>query len=186
MTMRQRYEFFAPIWRVMRDDNMSADDVAEQVGAAPRERGAAGCRFASSAALHTSLKRAGAAVRDDSACSDCPGAGADVLDTITAFLQCLGIRVGIRMLTAPPPLPNSVATKAYGIAVRSCPSGRAPQTAARNVPAADPARAAATPTAYLPHPSSIDRPPKDQAPPERIPLDDWTVYLRIGWAINSS
>ncbi|KIY94328.1 type I polyketide synthase [Monoraphidium neglectum] len=31
MTMRQRYEFFAPIWRVMRDDNMSADDVAEQV-----------------------------------------------------------------------------------------------------------------------------------------------------------
>lgn len=32
MTMRQRYEFFAPIWRVMRDDNMTADDVAEQVG----------------------------------------------------------------------------------------------------------------------------------------------------------
>jgi hypothetical protein len=30
MTMRERYEFFAPIWRVMRDDNMTADDVAEQ------------------------------------------------------------------------------------------------------------------------------------------------------------
>lgn len=35
MTMRQRYEFFAPIWRVMRDDNVSVDDVAEQVGGAP-------------------------------------------------------------------------------------------------------------------------------------------------------
>jgi thioesterase domain-containing protein len=29
--MAQRYEFFAPIWRVMRDSNMSADEVREQV-----------------------------------------------------------------------------------------------------------------------------------------------------------
>jgi hypothetical protein len=28
----QRYEFFAPIWRVMRDDNVTVDGVAEQVG----------------------------------------------------------------------------------------------------------------------------------------------------------
>ena len=33
MTMRQRYEFFAPIWRVMRDENMTVDDVAEQARA---------------------------------------------------------------------------------------------------------------------------------------------------------
>lgn len=32
MTMRQRYEFFAPIWRVMRDANVTVDEVAEQVG----------------------------------------------------------------------------------------------------------------------------------------------------------
>eukprot|EP00955_Chlamydomonas_euryale_P054454 355823-Chlamydomonas_euryale.AAC.2 len=30
MTMTQRYEFFAPIWRVMRDSNMTAEDVREQ------------------------------------------------------------------------------------------------------------------------------------------------------------
>lgn len=27
MTLQQKYEFFAPIWRVMRDENMSADQV---------------------------------------------------------------------------------------------------------------------------------------------------------------
>lgn len=27
MSMEQRYEFFAPIWRVMRDDNMSVEEV---------------------------------------------------------------------------------------------------------------------------------------------------------------
>jgi len=32
MTMRERYEFFSPIWRVMRDDNVTVDDVAQQVG----------------------------------------------------------------------------------------------------------------------------------------------------------
>lgn len=32
MTMTQRYEYFAPIWRVMRDDNVSVEDVAAQVG----------------------------------------------------------------------------------------------------------------------------------------------------------
>ncbi len=31
MGMRQRFEFFAPIWRVMRDDNMSVDEVEEQI-----------------------------------------------------------------------------------------------------------------------------------------------------------
>jgi hypothetical protein len=31
-SMRQRYEFFSPIWRVMRDDNVTVDDVAQQVG----------------------------------------------------------------------------------------------------------------------------------------------------------
>ena len=30
MTMMQRYEFFAPIWRVMRDSNMSVEEVVEQ------------------------------------------------------------------------------------------------------------------------------------------------------------
>lgn len=29
----QRFEFFSPIWRVMRDDNVTVDDVAQQVGA---------------------------------------------------------------------------------------------------------------------------------------------------------
>lgn len=29
--MPQRYEFFAPIWRVMRDSNMSVEEVREQV-----------------------------------------------------------------------------------------------------------------------------------------------------------
>ncbi len=31
MSLRQKYEFFAPIWRVMRDDNMSVDEVQRQV-----------------------------------------------------------------------------------------------------------------------------------------------------------
>jgi thioesterase domain-containing protein len=31
MTMDQRYEFFAPIWRVMRDSNMNAEEVKEQI-----------------------------------------------------------------------------------------------------------------------------------------------------------
>jgi hypothetical protein len=31
MTMAERYAFFAPIWRVMRDDNMPVDEVARQV-----------------------------------------------------------------------------------------------------------------------------------------------------------
>jgi hypothetical protein len=31
MSMHERYTFFAPIWRVMRDDNMSVDEVARQV-----------------------------------------------------------------------------------------------------------------------------------------------------------
>lgn len=31
MNMTQKYEFFAPIWRVMRDDNMSVDEVRQQV-----------------------------------------------------------------------------------------------------------------------------------------------------------
>jgi hypothetical protein len=31
--MRCRYEFFAPIWRVMRDDNMPVAEVARQVKA---------------------------------------------------------------------------------------------------------------------------------------------------------
>lgn len=31
MSMQQRYEFFAPIWRVMRDSHLSADEVREQV-----------------------------------------------------------------------------------------------------------------------------------------------------------
>ena len=31
MAMAQRYEFFAPIWRVMRDSNLSVEEVKEQV-----------------------------------------------------------------------------------------------------------------------------------------------------------
>ncbi len=31
MTMAQRYDFFAPIWRVMRDDNMTSQEVQRQV-----------------------------------------------------------------------------------------------------------------------------------------------------------
>jgi thioesterase domain-containing protein len=31
MSMDERYEFFAPIWRIMRDDNMSVSQVQEQV-----------------------------------------------------------------------------------------------------------------------------------------------------------
>lgn len=31
MQMDQKYEFFAPIWRVMRDNNMSVEEVKEQV-----------------------------------------------------------------------------------------------------------------------------------------------------------
>ena len=31
MSQAQKYEFFAPIWRVMRDSNMSVDEVREQV-----------------------------------------------------------------------------------------------------------------------------------------------------------
>lgn len=31
MTMDQKYEFFAPIWRVMRDSNMSVEEVKEQI-----------------------------------------------------------------------------------------------------------------------------------------------------------
>jgi len=31
MDMEQRYAFFAPIWRVMRDDNMSVEEVGRQI-----------------------------------------------------------------------------------------------------------------------------------------------------------
>ena len=31
MTLLQKYEFFAPIWRVMRDDNMSVEEVQRQI-----------------------------------------------------------------------------------------------------------------------------------------------------------
>lgn len=31
MTMEERYAFFAPIWRVMRDDNVSVEEVGEQI-----------------------------------------------------------------------------------------------------------------------------------------------------------
>ena len=31
MTMAERYAFFAPIWRVMRDDNMTVDEVERQI-----------------------------------------------------------------------------------------------------------------------------------------------------------
>lgn len=33
LLLAHRYEFFAPIWRVMRDDNMPVEEVARQVEA---------------------------------------------------------------------------------------------------------------------------------------------------------
>lgn len=31
MTLQQKYEFFAPVWRVMRDDAMPVEEVRRQV-----------------------------------------------------------------------------------------------------------------------------------------------------------
>ena len=31
MHLDQKYEFFAPIWRIMRDDNMAVDEVRKQI-----------------------------------------------------------------------------------------------------------------------------------------------------------
>ncbi len=31
MPLEQKFEFFAPIWRVMRDDNMTAEEVRRQI-----------------------------------------------------------------------------------------------------------------------------------------------------------
>ncbi len=31
MTMEQRYAFFAPVWRVMRNDNVSVEEVGRQI-----------------------------------------------------------------------------------------------------------------------------------------------------------
>jgi hypothetical protein len=31
MSMEEKYAFFAPIWRVMRDDNMTVEEVGAQI-----------------------------------------------------------------------------------------------------------------------------------------------------------